>query len=378
MSSVFAQTYNWNIYVQQDYPTGIVIDNNDTMWYIIQGSGLFEKSGSNLIDHSSGLVTTNVVDISNIGSDIWISGYGGVSMFDGSNFTNFDQSTYFSEYGIVGIASANEVWAAQETNGASKYNGSTWTHYTDADGIMGLYFTALTIDQTGKVFLVATDYNNANKGYVNVFDGTNWTYYDSTSAMIAVNPTSVFCDSNNDIWVGGDNGLLKFDGTNWTTVVSRPMDNTDIVSITEDSAGNIWFAERNAGGVYCYNGTAVIDAIAPENFSGKAKGIVADDNGNVFVCLNSGIYKVNLVTSVNQINENEDFSIYPNPVTDRLNINLNNIQKNIYVKLIDLSGQIILSETYNNTSYINIDIEKFEKGVYFIEVNNIIKKIVKQ
>ena len=377
ITSNFAQNYNWSMYIQQDYPTGIIYDSNDTMWYIVQGTGLFEKTGSSAIDHSSGLVTTNIVGISNNGSNIWVSGYGGVSMFDGSNFTNYDQSTYFNEYGILGIASKNEVWATQETYGASKYNGSTWTHYTNADGIMGLYFPALTINQTGNVFLVASDYNNGNKGYVNVFNGTNWTYYDSSSAMIVVNPLSVFCDSNNDIWVGGDNALMKFDGVNWVTIATRPEDNIEIISITEDSYGNIWFAEKNGGGVYCYNGSTVIDAGSPENFSGKSQGITADNNGSVYVCLNSGVYKVDIITSVKKLKSN-DVKIYPNPITDKININIANQDlRSVNIKLYNISGEIIMSDNYSNLNNIIISTENLEEGIYFLSINNLVEKIVK-
>jgi len=376
ITTSIAQNFNWNQYIQQDYPTGIAFDNNDTMWYIVQGTGLFEKSGSSLVDHSSGLVTTNIVSVSYDGSNIWVSGYGGVSMFDGTNYTNYDISTYFDDYGILDIDSKNEVWVVQEGYGASFFNGSNWTDYTSADGILGNYFTGLCKNQAGHIFVISSDYNN-NKGFVNVFDGTNWTTYDSTSSMIVTYPSSVYCDASNNIWVGGDNALAKFDGTNWTTVVTRPEnDNVEIVSITEDASGNIWFAEKNGGGIYYYNGSAVVNTNAPENFCGKAKGIVGDSNGNVFVCLNSGIYKVDVVTSVNTITDNEA-SIYPNPFNSEINIDLKNKQDIVDVKITTISGKEIISNVYCNANHISINLDKLEKGIYFLNVNNHIKKIIK-
>lgn len=71
----------------------------------------------------------------------------------------------------------------------------------------------------------------------------------------------------------------------------------------------------------------------------------------------------------------EAITIYPNPVNDVLNINLNeNIQS---IKIISLDGRVLLTESFKNT----IDVSTLADGIYFVEVstlgNSYRKKIVK-
>ncbi|NPA67566.1 MAG: T9SS type A sorting domain-containing protein [Chlorobi bacterium] len=375
-----AQTVDWSLYLSRDYPTGIAFDENDSLWFIVQGSGFFEKSGSSVTDHTSGIVSSNVVGISRDGSDFWISAYGGVSKYDGTGYTNFpsgNSGDELSDNGITDIAAKNgDVLAAGETTGAYFYDGNNWTTYTTSDGIKGAFFTRVCFDNNGKGYLLGVDIYNEDKGYVNVFDGTSWTSYDSTSNMIVVSPSAIYCDSDNNIWVGGDNALSKFDGNSWTTVATMPEDDyQEIYSITEDSYGNIWFADKNSG-VYYYDGNTVFDAGAPDTFgSGKAEGIASDSNGNVYVCLNSGIYKAEAENV--SVGENTDkFNIYPNPAGNSLNISLNNNGMQTKVELTTISGKTVMSQYYTGNN-IKINTESFDNGIYLLKINDgMVRKVV--
>ncbi len=73
--------------------------------------------------------------------------------------------------------------------------------------------------------------------------------------------------------------------------------------------------------------------------------------------------------------KNEAITIYPNPVNDVLNINLNeDIQS---IKIISLDGRILITESYKNS----IDVSTLADGIYFVEVSTLgssyRKKIVK-
>ena len=76
------------------------------------------------------------------------------------------------------------------------------------------------------------------------------------------------------------------------------------------------------------------------------------------------------LTSVSETAENE-LKIYPNPVVDMLRIS--NTQAELNVRLYDLQG-ILLLQTNQNT----LDFSSYKAGVYFLNVNGQIKKIVKK
>ena len=84
----------------------------------------------------------------------------------------------------------------------------------------------------------------------------------------------------------------------------------------------------------------------------------------------SRYYSPIALTSVPETAEN-NLKIYPNPVVDMLRIS--NAQDALNVKLYDLQG-ILLLQTNQNT----LDFSTYKAGVYFLNVNGQIKKIVKK
>jgi hypothetical protein len=74
--------------------------------------------------------------------------------------------------------------------------------------------------------------------------------------------------------------------------------------------------------------------------------------------------------NVNVLNENR-FNIYPNPATTYLNINING---EALVNIYDMTGRCVKRATINDSSTINI--EDLKQGVYFVNVNGSIEKLV--
>jgi hypothetical protein len=76
-----------------------------------------------------------------------------------------------------------------------------------------------------------------------------------------------------------------------------------------------------------------------------------------------------------------NISLYPNPTTGRATIDLEEIMQDIKATLTNSLGQIILTDNYTATNFINLDINA-PKGVYFLnlEVDSevITKKIIKK
>jgi hypothetical protein len=93
--------------------------------------------------------------------------------------------------------------------------------------------------------------------------------------------------------------------------------------------------------------------------------------GNIFV---------NNPTSLNSILLEDDFNIYPNPISEKSAItNVNNKQiSSIY--FYDILGNIIYREENIDLQKIGIREDNFKTGVYFVEItsgeNKIIKKII--
>ncbi|MBA3663500.1 MAG: T9SS type A sorting domain-containing protein [Bacteroidetes bacterium] len=97
---------------------------------------------------------------------------------------------------------------------------------------------------------------------------------------------------------------------------------------------------------------------------------------NTFGCKNSATItqSVSICTKLETVNARDDFMIYPNPTTGRISIIAN---RNLKVTVYNTLG----SELYNyelREGENEIDISNQAKGIYFIKVGDVIKKIVKQ
>lgn len=71
------------------------------------------------------------------------------------------------------------------------------------------------------------------------------------------------------------------------------------------------------------------------------------------------------------INENSlGFKIWPNPVSEILLIEVPNVEN---VQLINSIGEIVYSNHFNQIA--KIDVSNYEKGIYFIRINNSVQKV---
>ncbi len=85
---------------------------------------------------------------------------------------------------------------------------------------------------------------------------------------------------------------------------------------------------------------------------------------------NLALSSVDPLTIVNVEELNTDhFSVFPNPSSDIININLSSEMVNASFSLVDASGRIVMTQTLSNQMNV-IDMATLEKGIYVIQVTN--------
>lgn len=83
-------------------------------------------------------------------------------------------------------------------------------------------------------------------------------------------------------------------------------------------------------------------------------------------------------TSISEINYNNGFTFYPNPVSNKLTIKFDHeVTSGAEIKLIDINGKLIFSNSLQGSNH-TLDMDKLLPGIYFIKVSNSNKNIVKQ
>jgi hypothetical protein len=116
----------------------------------------------------------------------------------------------------------------------------------------------------------------------------------------------------------------------------------------------------------CGNGNTVIAGATNATFTATENGSYA-----VVVTLNgcestSDCFSVSTL-SMNEISNGSTILLYPNPSSDYFMIETREIYNNLEIR--DYTGKIILVEILN-ANKTQIDISKFAKGIYFVEVFN--------
>ncbi len=323
----------------------------------------------------------HVNDIEEEGDYLWIATAGGVVKF---NTTTYNKSFYnevnspLASSGVDGIAidqSGNKWFATSE--GLSKFDGSSWTTYTGSNSDMissNLYDVA--VDDSGHIWLGSpagamefdgtnwTDYYNYSDIFVTTVDGegkvwlgtrysgvyvydTSWTQYDASLPDSYIN--AIEYDSDNNVWVGTNDGVAKYDGSSWSswTYSNSDLPDYEVLSISFDDSNNKWFATNDKGAV---------------KFDGNS-------NWTIYEQTNSSISDNN-VAAVYVSNDNKKWI----GAKDSLNIYENSSWSSTYISNSGLLMQAVsdIGVGTNSTAWIGSQegLIKLKKGKYTSKVND--------
>jgi hypothetical protein len=72
------------------------------------------------------------------------------------------------------------------------------------------------------------------------------------------------------------------------------------------------------------------------------------------------------------------FPLYPNPATDQLNINMTGVAGPVYLRVIDVRGNVIRSVSFATAGVLTVPVKDLASGVYFIEVRYGSERFIRQ
>lgn len=179
------------------------------------------------------------------------------------------------------------MWFGTEGNGAFKYDGKKYTHYTRENGLVGQFIRTINQDNSGNIWF-GTDlgiYSYNGMFFVDYTKNKNSGYH-STSCS--------FVDKNGELWFGSKDGVYKFDGQK-LNLIALPISEVDkqtcstqysVYSINEDNNGNYYFGTELRG-VCKYNGTT-FEYITDKDLDKGAVRIVYKDKKGIMWFGNNG------------------------------------------------------------------------------------------
>lgn len=215
---------------------------------------------------------------------LWIGTLGGISRYDGKNFTNYTVRNGMMNNTINALATdkTGNLWIGT-SKGASRYNGKDFKHYifqTLAANTNPVFDIKVADNNTiwcraaGKLFSITNNksaqleipYRTANVTailpdkkdlWVARTGGVLYHYHDKKWDSLFVSRTdtftqytifAIFKDSKQHIWLGTNRGLYQVDSgvIKLARIGKEPFDvSISVLSVAEDKSGSLWLATPN-------------------------------------------------------------------------------------------------------------------------------------
>jgi ligand-binding sensor domain-containing protein len=123
--------------------------------------------------------------------------------------------------------------------GILQYSKGSWTKFEESNGLEEIKVGGrIYEDEKGNIwYCAALNPFNFKNGNIYVFDGNSW----SSRGVDQKNKIfDLYRDSRDNFWVAGADGIYKFKNNAWSLEKESPG-STNILSIFEDSQGDLWF-----------------------------------------------------------------------------------------------------------------------------------------
>lgn len=205
---------------------------------------------------------------------------------------------------------AGHLWLTNGKNeGVTLYDGKTFTHFTEKDGLSNNFVWTILEDNSGKLWFGTADGITCYDG--KIFSVIPITAITSNTSYRKTMPDphfgypqpeenwveSIMQDKTGMFWFGTMSGIYRYDGKIFTHFSHNDnVTNTtgitigNIESILEDSNGNIWFGGRGTEGVFRYDGKT-LNNFKP-NGENWVSPILQDKTGTIwFSSRTAGLYQ---------------------------------------------------------------------------------------
>ncbi len=201
----------------------------------------------------------------------------------------------------------------------------------------------------------------------------------------------VFVDANDHVYSTGSNGMgnIDFDPGTGTYNLSTPYGGGYISALTD--AGNFRWAAQNGGSA----GGAIGWLIRTDQLNN----IISIGNFNLTVDFDPGagianlsnlagsgpgqVYVQKLGTlpnvGIEEANGIHKLKIFPNPAVELINITGENINSST-LQIININGEVVMNKSLdvNDGENITVDVSSLANGIYIIQMENWVGKVIKQ
>lgn len=116
-------------------------------------------------------------------------------------------------------------------------------------------------------------------------NANSWMHYDDTNSPLPSNTVNITFNDGAITWIGTDNGLVRYNGSDWTVYQSESSDLPDdnVHDIHKDDFGNMWIATDKGVLKISNNGWEVFNESNSDIPSDLVRAISSDSHGNLWI-----------------------------------------------------------------------------------------------
>lgn len=212
--------------------------------------------------------------------NIWIASWEGIFKYNGKSFTNMTSKVSSARFFSVLQDGKGNFWFGSIGSGVYYYDGKSFQNYTTKQGLAGNDITCIYEDETGKIWF-------GTSGGASCYDGKSFRNYTTKEGLPGDGVNAILQDKKGKFWFGTNSYACVYDGKKFTVLTNHNARTSSVLtnkgsnpfmnvrSITQDSKGNIWLG--GADGLWRYDGITFTNLT--QNFTGY---VYKDKKGNIW------------------------------------------------------------------------------------------------
>ena len=271
-----AQQYSFRVYSPEDglaqsQVNCIMQDRKGYLWFgTSEGISKFEDTGF-LSFKTENRLTNSVYTIFEDKKNIlWFGTGAGVRTFDGKKWEESALTDPIKTVRINAIAedSSSRLWFGTATSGVFYKKPDKWVNLKREEGLISNNITSMLTDKSNNLW-IGTD------GGVSKFDGKDFSGFTTHEGLLSNNVRAMVQDSAGDIWFATNSGISRFNGEKWFKYEIGDLFDTDIFSVYMDKAERLWFGTIR--GLVLYDGFDFLFYRSEEGVKGMTFSTIAED-----------------------------------------------------------------------------------------------------
>jgi WD40 repeat protein len=216
----------WQTDLPGHWVTALTIAPDGSVWAGTSEGRVFRFDGQDWFElKTPPLGTVDAIAIDQAGQ-LWVGGLGGAAVWNGTAWTHYQDAAGFElqKINTIAVGPNGDIWlgagecylSAEEcTNGGiSRFDGQNWTHYFTSHfremGGSSRRVFAITFDQAGNGWFGSGD-------GLTRFDGQGWISFSEFGETIG-EAHAIVVDRAGNVWVGGSQGLSRLEIIPTTTL----------------------------------------------------------------------------------------------------------------------------------------------------------------